>query len=158
MRQNPTAIAKQSTRTLIVVGILFLVSMGAQAQPNKFHDSDKLFSFASTDDIDWHFSSVNISFERLQLTNFVASNYVMACYPYSGADTIDVYVFVKHGTMWRIQTVHYALNPTNRHLHVKEPGDRIEVLDGSRQLIGILAFVPHKQKESNKANTVIQSP
>ena len=145
MRQTPTAIANQATKTLIVVSTLFLISIGAQAQPNKFHDSDKLFSFASTDDIDWHFSSVNISFERLQLTNFVASNYVLACYPYSGANTIDVYVFVKHGAMWRIQTVHYALNPTNRLLHVRELGERIEIFDGSRQLISVLAFKPNKQ-------------
>jgi hypothetical protein len=101
------------------------------------HKIDEFPSFASTAEITNFFSKVNVAIHVLELKNHGTNNFVVAAYPYSGLDTIDVFHFVKWGNGWKIKMVFFYLRPKFRELRIEETKTKILLLDSREELLGI---------------------
>ena len=128
---------KSTLSVLLFVGYLLCSeTVRAQANFSAIHDTSRLMWFANTNDIARHFETNKISVVTYPLKRYADDYYWVAAYPYSGADTIDLYCFRHHGPQqWRIQMVYFALSPETRKLTLIEQETEFVIRDGDRQLI-----------------------
>jgi len=111
------------------------VAFGAGAVPASNHDVDFL-RFSSTEEIVHYFRAHDIPTIVYPLKKHGEDYFVIASYPYSGADTIDLYCFRQYGAkQWRVEMLYFALGPKTRELTVVEKTSGLIVRDGGRELL-----------------------
>jgi len=74
----------------------------------------------------------------------------VSAYPYSGADTIDLYCYESHGGSLRLVAFSFVYEPSQRTLTFNLEGRKIVVLDGKTEVLTIHARgeVPNKSGSS----------
>lgn len=130
---------KTSTATLLIAGFLLLGSTSASAAQSRIasiHNVDKLF-FRSVEEATNYFNKAEVPIEVLGLKTFKEENLVLAAYPYSGKDTIDIYYFVKNGPNWNLKMLYFHLRPKYRRPRVEETQDYIVLYDKDDELLRI---------------------
>jgi hypothetical protein len=124
---------KKATASLILAVIL-LSRFSATAEL-KIHNIDQIPYFPSIKELTNFFSDAQVSIDVLKLNKFAGSNFILAAYPYSGLDTIDVYSFVKFGEGWKLNMVYFYLRPKYRELKIVEKSRTIILCDKNDELI-----------------------
>ena len=127
---------KRSTNSLVLSILLITIAMNAKAG-FKIHEIDAFPAFSSTADITNFFSKECLSSHVLELKVHSTNNFIVAAYPYSGNDTIDVFHFVKWGDRWEIKMVFFYLRPKHRELSVRETNTKILLHAAKEELLSI---------------------
>jgi hypothetical protein len=128
---------KKSAASLICTTILLFAPMLISAQSNReiIHNIGKIPGFDSSQEITNFFAKANVPIQAFELKEFKNNNYVLAAFPYSGNNTIDLYYFVKFGDKWDVKMLYFYLNPKYRELRVEENQGQIIVFDRKEEII-----------------------
>ena len=128
---------KESATALSLALLYLLVQRNANGQTDfgSVHDTRKIAHFDSVQAITNHFSKANVPIKPVKLELFRESNFIFAAYPYSGVDTIDVYVYVKYGDEWVLQMLYFHPRPKSRQIRAKETKSQIVILCGDDEIL-----------------------
>jgi hypothetical protein len=126
----------RSATTLLAAILLLSLTLTTRGEM-KIHNLNEIPYFASIDEITHFFNDANVSIDVLQLKRFSSNNVVLAAYPYSGVDTIDIFAFVKYGKGWMLNTVHFHLRPKHRKLKVTETDTKIVIWDADDEILSL---------------------
>jgi hypothetical protein len=127
---------KRSASSLVLSFLVVTIALNAKAGFT-IHEIDAFPPFSSTADITNFFSKECLSSHVLELKLHNRNNFIVAAYPYSGVDTIDVFHFVKWGARWEIKMVFFYLRPKQRKLSVKETKTKILLHAAKEELLSI---------------------
>src|ERR1043166_2682951 len=127
---------KEPATALSLALLAFSLQGNANAQSDfgSVHDTRKIAHFVSVQAITNHFSKANVPIKPVKLELFRETHFIFAAYPYSGLDTIDVYVFVKYGEEWVLQMLYLHPRPKSRQMHARETKNQIEILCGDDEI------------------------
>jgi len=136
---------KALTASVVVLLTAASPTVFATESSNNPHNLSNFPLFKSVQEATNFFGKAEIVIKVLKLTQFEHDHLLLAAYPYSGKDTIDVYCFVKYGDYWVIKMLYFHLRPKARHLRVEESADQIMVYCGKEELVRL---TPDKQLNS----------
>lgn len=132
-----TKSACQPLALLILIGACSLMADEPPFKREAVHNVDLLLGFDSTNAIVKYFKDTRVPFRILPVPGNGTNYYWIQAAPYTGVNTIDLYCFYRHGTVWRVQMLYFALSTTTWDLDLREEGSEMVVYEGNDPLVRV---------------------